>query len=242
MSVLYGNPDLVELPLTRGRDSQSGFFHTRTWKGTEDACNAGLDELAALADHAEVTGDGGVYTLTARFAGADPTDPQADVPVREERLHCNRVTKSIYEHPNFAGIAANTKDDIRRYIDQGVELPFEITVPNEVALLELLKSGVTDFVIYQVVVIVTDTASASYPWNIGFENVGVVLSLASFLADANLQSGWADNLPDTNDPPAGFAYGYLKGPPEITTVGGNRSQLTQEFEFGLWSTELYDTA
>jgi len=238
MSLLYGNPDLVEQPSTRGIDGQSGPFITRIWRGTEDACNAALNEIVG-ADHAEVSGDGAVYTLTARFAN-DPLEPQQETPTREERLHFNRVTKSIYEHPNFAAIAANTKDDIRRYIDQGIALPFEITVPAEVSLLELLKSGVESYIVNQAVVIVTDTASAAYPWDVGFTNVGSVFTTDAMVADAELSSGWADNLPSSANSPAGFQYGWVKGPPEITTVGGNRSQLVQEFEFGLWSTELYD--
>lgn len=239
MSHIQGNLELVEQPVTRGFDAQTGPFITRTWKGTEDACNSGLQEITG-ADHAEVTGDGATYTLTARYASStgDPTDP-VDVPVHEERLHSQVITTSIYNHPQFSDVAVETKNDIRRYIEQQVDLPFEITVPAELLLLSLLKIGVTDYLLDQAVVVVTDTASASYPWNIGFNNLGKIFTTPQMISDAGMVSGWKSNLPDSSGSPDGFLYGWRKGAPEINTVGGNRSQLVQEYTFGLWDLDIY---
>jgi len=239
MSALQGNPDLVEQPITRGKDGQTGPFITRTWKGTEDACNAALDEIIG-ADHAEVTGDGAVYTLTARFANDPNSDPTPEVPQHEERLHFNRVSKSIYEHPNYAGLSFGTKAVIRQAMEEHATASPASIAGNAPAieLYQLLLEGVESFVVNQAVVIVTDTASAGFAWTIGFGDVGKVFSTSAMIADADLSSGWAVNLP-VGSGSSLFHSGWLKGPPEITTVGGNRSQLVQEYEFGLWTADLY---
>lgn len=239
MSSLQGNPALVLQPVTIGRDASSGPFYQYTWKGTEEACNAAFNEIIG-ADHYEISGDGAVYTLTARFS-SNPFETQPDVPVREERLHFNRVTKSIYEHPNYAGLSFSTKAVIRQAMqDNATASPAELAgnLPAQ-ELYALLLEGVESFIVNQPVVIVTDTASALFPWAVGFTNVGSILSTSAMIADADIESGWASNLP-VGVGSAFLHQGWLKGPPEITTVGGNRSQLVQEFEYGHWTADLYD--
>lgn len=239
MSSIAGNPDLVEQPIVRGRNAQTGPYIIRSWKGTEDACNAGLDELTGF-DNAEVTGgDNAVYTLSARFAGVDPVEPQNEVPVHEERLHFNRVTKSIYNHPNYADITPATMALIRQAVDNRQTVPASL-VGAALELYELAVAGVESFTIDVPVVVVTDTASAGFLWTIGFSNVGKIFSTDGMIADADLNSGWADNLPQDNAA-SGFIAGWKKGPPEISTVGGNRSQLVQEYEYdAAWVEALYD--
>ena len=58
------------------------------------------------------------------------------------------------------------------------------------------------------------------------------------IQDAILASGWKANLPDYATDLSGFVYGWLKKPPEIVSVGGNKTQLVQEYEHGLWATVL----
>lgn len=233
MSLLYGNPDLVELPSTRGFSAQSGPFITRIWKGTEEACNAALAETIG-ADHAEVSGDGAVYTLTARFAN-DPNDPQTEAPTREERLHWNRISKHIFESPDL-GLSENDVDILRKATGENRKLNddeiLQISAKGIIAF-ALWQKGVESFVVDQPVVIITATASASFPWDIAFSGVDLIFSTSQMISDADLVSGWAARLPQ-DAAGTGFVYGWKKAPPEITTTGGNRSQLVQEYEYGLW--------
>lgn len=233
-----GNQAAVLVRTSTGFNKQSGKFIQKRWEGTEDGINAVEAEVALAAD--DYTKDpegGGKWSLTARFS-AFTEEGTEETPVSEERLRFNDIQKSIYAHTTFAALSQEQIEAVRRAVEDINGASF--SVPLQQTLYNLVISGVDSFHVYQPVVVVTDTASANYPWNIGFADYGSILTTAEMIADADLNSGWKANLPGNGSPPSGFIYGWLKKPPEIVTVAGNRTQLVQEYEYGLWSDALYD--
>lgn len=246
MSSLAGNPSAVEQPPTKGYTRQSGPYTARSWKGTQEACIAAANELTG-ADSWEITGDGAVYTLTARFT-VDPTEPPGgEIPVRQERLQWNRASVRTEASERFSAINPETIAFIRDKVDEVDESGIiegaisDAAGADGVLLWNMLRRGIESIPLEQPVVIVTDTASLDFQWNIGFDNMGLIFNTGGMIADADLQSGWAANLPNFASP-EGFMYGWRKQPPEITTIGSNKTQLVQEYEFGLWPVPLFTAA
>lgn len=243
MSVSQGNQAATLVRVSSGNDPQSGKFIQKYWRGTFDAINAVEAELISLNVYYTKDPEGGdVWGLTARFSSVTEEGTE-EVPVREERLRFNFVQKSIYSHPQFAELNDQELLEVRNAVEEGRLLNPPLDAGGLMQVLyDLASSGVDSWTIYQPTVIVTDTASAGFAWNVGFDDYGMIFSTADMIADADLNSGWANNLPTGGTAPDGFIYGWLKKPPEIVTVAGNKTQLVQEYEFGLWSDVLYDEA
>ena len=242
MSVLQGNPELVLIERSHGNDPQSGPFIRYVWQGLYAACLAGANELGNAVQW-EISGGGATRTLAAQFTN-DPTEGgSGEVPVREERLRFNRVSVPIYSHPTYAEIDATDMALIRDAVDNREDLPEDLAlaVPLAVELHGLAMRGVESLEVNQPIVTVVDTASKDFQWNIGFDDEGEIFHTPGMIADAALESGWKANLP-TKVAPAGFMYGWKKGPPEIATVGGNKTQLVQEYEYGLWPVPPFEAA
>jgi hypothetical protein len=246
MSDIQGNPAAI-LKIEYGYDRQSGPYVQKTWRGTQ----AAIVGIAATVGDADSyiygqSGDGATWQISARY-GRNTEEGGTETPVGEERLRFNQIQKSIFDVPVFASVRESTKRYIQAYADNADddgELRNQIEIDpldgdDALALWDLVSAGVKEQIVYQPVVIVTDTASASYAWNIGFDNYGRILSTAAMISDADLESGWVSNLPSDTSPDPAYVYGWLKSPPEIVSAGGNRSQLVQEFIYGLWAKALY---
>lgn len=235
-----GNQSAVLVRVSTGFNKQSGKFIQKRWEGTENAIAAVEAEVALAADDYTKDPEGGArWSLTARF-GSFTEEGTEETPVTEERLRFNDIQKSIYAHPTFSGLSQEQLEAVRRAVDDNNGAAFSVTLQQ--TLYDLVISGIDSFHVYQPTVIVTDTASENYAWDIGFSDYGKIFTTTSMIADAELGAGWKANLPNDTGAPSGFIYGWLKKPPEIVSVAGNKTQLVQEYEYGLWSDVLYDEA
>lgn len=233
MSESAGNQNAVIVRESPGFDRQSGPFMQKTWRGTRQAIHATAAEIGFSADNWIIEPEGnGVWTLTARYS-SNTTEGTAETPVREERLRFNEVQKSIYSSPSFSDLTTDQIEAVRRAVESSDGANF--SVPLQQTLYDLIISGIDSYPVYQPTVIVTDTASAAFAWDVGFENYGYTFDTTNMIADAGLTSGWKNNLPDDASNMSGFIYGWLKKPPEIVTVAGNKTQLVQEYVYGLWA-------
>lgn len=236
MSTLQGNPIAVLVRTEFGFDSQSGKFVQYVWEGTQDACNGVYNTLQGADNAIQTNIGGGKWQVTARFGNAAVEGGVEEV-VREERLRFNLNQRSIFRHPILTAFMTPEQiKDVRKYVDSR-ETPPAFS-GDQTVLYGYAIAGVDSYPVYNPVVTVTDTASRDYPWNIGFAYVGYTFSTAGMIQDAILASGWKANLPDYTTDLSGFIYGWLKKPPEIVSVGGNKTQLVQEYEHGLWATVL----
>ena len=241
MSESVGNEIAVLVRIESGFDRQSGRFIQKIWEGTQDGINSVEAELGGADSYLKSPAGGGKWTITARY-GSFTDEGTVEVPVSEERLRFNTVYKSIYKNSRYKDLTDKQLCAIRQEMQAPV-CPDVATDPQFNALqrelYSFLMAGVDSFPIYQPVVVVTDTASANFPWNVGFAYYGYTFSTAAMIVDAGLSSAWASNLPAETSAMTGFVFGWLKKPPEIVSVGGNKTQLVQEYEYGLWANVLF---
>lgn len=239
MSNIAGNQAAVLVRASQGWDRQSGPFIQRVWRGTQNAVNGAAAELVGADNYIIEPEGNGVFTLTARWSN-NTSEGGSETPVREERLRFNEVQKSIYSSPEFSSLSTEQIAAVRSAVESPEGAAF--SVPLQQTLFDLIMAGIDSYNVYQPTVIVTDTASASYPWNIGFTNYGYTFDTPNMILDAALTSGWKNNLPNDTYSGSGFLYGWLKKPPEIVTVAGNKTQLVQEYVYGLWATAVLPRA
>ena len=238
MSTLQGNPIAVLVRTEFGFDSQSGKFVQYVWEGTQDACNGVYNTLTGADNAIQTNIGGGKWQVTARFGNA-AVEGGAEEVVREERLRFNIAQKSIFSHPVLtAGLTTAQIKLVRKYVESSEEVTFSFPTSAQTTLYELATAGVDSFPVYQPIVVVTDTASRDYPWATEFAYYGHTFSTAGMIQDAYLTSGWKSRLPQDQSNLTGFIYGWLKKPPEVVSVGGNKTQLVQEYEYGLWAEDL----
>jgi hypothetical protein len=74
-------------------------------------------------------------------------------------------------------------------------------------------------------------------------NVGKVISAANLQSLENVPGVLLFNLPTNSSPTRAdgltLSYGWFKRAPTITQVSGAKWELVQEWQYGLWSTDLY---
>ena len=238
MSTLQGNPIAVLVRTEFGFDSQSGKFVQYVWEGTQDACNGVYNTLTGADNAIQTNIGGGKWQVTARFGNAAVEGGVEEV-VREERLRFNITQVSIFRHPVLtASLTTAQITFVRKYVESNEAITFSFPTAAQRTLYELAKAGVDSFPVYQPIVVVTDTASRDYPWATEFAYYGYTFSTAGMIQDAYLTSGWKSRLPNDTSNLTGFIYGWLKKPPEVVSVGGNKTQLVQEYEYGLWAEDL----
>lgn len=239
MSTLQGNPIAVLVRTEFGFDSQSGKFVQYVWEGTQDACNGVYNTLTGADNAIQTNIGGGKWQVTARFGNA-AVEGGAEEVVREERLRFNIAQKSIFTHPVLTdGLGDYAIKAVRDAIGTNVsDASISAWGAQQQLLYGLAVRGVDSFPVYQPIVVVTDTASRDYPWATEFAYYGYTFSTAGMIQDAYLTSGWKNRLPQDQSNLTGFIYGWLKKPPEVVSVGGNKTQLVQEYEYGLWAEDL----
>jgi len=247
MSSVQGNTGAVLAKRVFGFDAQTGNFTELTWEGTQDAILGQIPFIGTVANY-RTDQKGPRWSLTARY-NTITTEGGQETPLREERLHWNRATKSIWNAPNYSDVNSVEKGLLKRTVEAGEDFPqefFDAVIPplgpayiaHRRELFDLAAAGVDSIIIEQPNIVVTQTASAAYPFTPNFAGYGMIFATEDMIADAALSAAWISNLPVFANP-AGFVYGWLKSPPDITTVGDNRSQMTQQYEFGLWPIGLY---
>lgn len=240
MSNVAGNQNAVLVRTSRGNDKQGGPFIQKTWEGTENACIGAAAEIIGSDYYIIEPVGGGKFSLTARWSTNTGEEGIPEPPVREERLRFNEVQKSIYSSPAFSSLTTSQISAVRAAVESSDGAAF--SVPLQQTLYDLIVVGIDSYPVYQPTVIVTDTAGSGYSWDIGFTNYGYTFSTANMIADAALTSGWQDNLPAETSSDSAFIYGWLKKPPEIVTVAGNRTQLVQEYVYGYWAVAVLPEA
>jgi hypothetical protein len=88
----------------------------------------------------------------------------------------------------------------------------------------------------------TQTVSFIYPITLSKENVGRVITTPTLISMENPPDWAVNGLPDDPAPTIGgivLAYGWMKKPPAIQQIAGQKVQLVQEFQYGLWPLIIY---
>lgn len=175
-----------------------------------------------------------------------------DNPVAVWELISNKVEKDFLNAQN-ALVASLTQTDqaiLKSYIDNpqfpaptiatlSTTAPYSGLSTQGITAMTLILLGVTSQKIFQPVLKETQTTSNIYAIAASFDNVGQIISTATL--SSSLPNALAFTMPpDPVNGKSGFAYGWLKNYPNVTVSAFNKTQIIQEYEFGLWNTTMYN--
>ncbi len=242
MPKVNGQKGAFPQPSHFGR-SEAGAYTVKIWEGT-------LSEIYQIAVACEQSG--GLWEITESFTGAKhkiearfPIDfNTTEAPVNGWELFGEEVEKDVLES-NIADIDALSDKDkviLRALLDKGTDPAFpderdEVTAGFARNLYDQIILGLKSKrqTVYHLRH--TQTTSILYPINASLANVDRILSTGTLLASETIPSSLPLAVGISNR--AGMAFGWYKKFPTIREATGHRTQIEQEWEYGLWSTIVY---
>lgn len=252
---IAGNPRVmltaVEQPIEYITDQRTGAQTVRRWRGPYLACLALIPNLVANGWNTQLNSSTGVvWNLQATIGLSWSNTVIADNPVDTWELHSNKVEKDFLNAQN-ALVASLSPTDIKilqNFLDNTPSpLPTTPPVADDgmalstagVSAYQLILLGVKSVVIFQPLLKHTQTTSNIYAIQASFTNVGQILSTATMLT--LLPGTLAFTMPtDPTYGKTGFSFGWLKDYPNVTVSAFNKTQISQDFEFGLWNNTMFN--
>jgi len=194
---------------------------------------------------------GGCYRLEAtndysQTGGqSDPNTPLSDV----WELQPNQVEKDILDSDNATVnlLTDGNKKLLLSYIDSPNTPPAFTGTTDQInaatTLLKLSQAGVKSVRIFAPVLRHTRVVRRDFTVAQSLTNVGSIIYADSLKNLEGTPGTLLFNLPTSSHPTRNdgltMKYGWMKKYPTISQVGGGKWNLQQEFEWGLWSYDLY---
>lgn len=240
----------VEQPITRQFTQNAGWQTVRTFKGDQSSIEALAESFAATGYDVTLTqGPGDAWQLEAT-TGTN-TEGGVETPVDTWELMANEVEKDILT-ADVSGINAMDAADytaLRAKLDGTSTVTAEptwATSPSTVpsGLWKIISAGTKAVNVYAPTLRHTKTVSRSYEIPASFVGYGQVFSSARLISDESPPTSIASQFPTSsyvtkNGYTNGFYYGWLKGFPTIQTSAYGKTQLVQDWRFGLWAVVCY---
>lgn len=134
-------------------------------------------------------------------------------------------------------------DDNRRIIRSAINNPDATTGPtltgNSLSLYQLMLGGVRSYRINQPTLRVSKIVSGSYGVKASLTNIGRIISTNTLSLQESIPNTILFELPNYISTKSGFSFGWYKKFPNVQQAGGNRWNISQEWEYGLWAPFLY---
>lgn len=241
-----GSPESTEQPIRYGFSPQRGYFTIREWRGTKAGVEAVANSLAGGNWSWEIEG-GAVYKLRATLA-SDDVGGGAENPTTTWELLPNRVEKDILESALVQSLVTNTEIDRIKTAIEGNTTPLSITSgSNAEDLYNNMHAGQKSAVVFQPTLHKSQLVSRSYPVRAAVTNVGRIYSTATLTSQEGIPNTILFNLPNDTSPTDDIAprsrprmrYGWLKNYPTVQQVSFEKFQVSQTWEYGLWSFITY---
>ena len=243
-----------------GWSRQSGPYYEQEWEGDRDSIYGMIGELANADSYDVDDREKPKYRLRVRYSKNQ--DGGGEQVIDEVRLHANRVEKDLWGSPQFSDVIDVDRKLIKAAIDNPekyklTELAtFGFATTSAAVLYALLKMNQSHYVVYQPVLERRRVASATFDFsgvtNAAYNNVGSIIAPGSIAGDAALPNPRLFSLPSQTghvDIDGGtiaeeqitlrFNYGWLKNFPEYSQTAGNKAVVSQQWDFGLWSQNIY---
>ena len=248
MSRTITGQTLVVKQRTTGYSKQRGRYeiyiedHT-----TESAAQAAGQALEFRGYEWEVSPlDAGCFRMTARAESAVPSGQDPNLPLNDVwELQPNVVEKDFLE-ADLSAINALTDTQIADVKKAGDDPTVDITSYNSTqkTCVRLLRAGVKSVRVFAPVLRHTITVARNYTVAATLTNCGSILSTSALQSNENVPGTLLFNLPTGSNPTRtdglSLKYGWFKKYPSVTQVGQGRWQIVQEWEYGLWSNDLYN--
>lgn len=245
--IINGQALAHEQPQRYGWDS-SGPYLIRSWHGTRVAIAAQYSLCVADGAFAEVKQGIALDSLEARYAiPAGSGNPTTDI-VDNWEFSAGVVEKDFLE----ADISAiNSLDDADRTQLRNLIVNPPATSDATPAwesqdgadLYALVKRGLRSVRVNHPILRHTLTVGSSYAVKASMANVGQLLSTAKVIHDELLPTDILFNLPATVYAGSDrLVYAWFKMHPTVRVASRSKTQIEQEWEYGLWPTVLLGNA
>lgn len=226
-------------------DPQNGWSGSWTQEGPKEAVRPLLQQLAALGYSFVYNTDQNPKGIV-RYSTVGAIEPGvAEQPALTWEFFANSAEIDVLE-TDLSTVAAISDDD-KRKIRNAISSPDPDSSPSisgtdAITLYQLMLGGVRSFRINIPTLRVSKLVSGSYPVRASMTNVGRIITTNTLSIQEAIPSTILFELPNYSTAKAGFYYAWYKKHPNVQQSGGNKWNVSQEWEYGLWPTFLYQSA
>lgn len=265
MATINGQPGPHEQPRTWGK-TQDGQFAVYRYTGTKEEIKALGGYFEGQGQMYTVTEDFATATCEVRF-DFNPATGTVEAPINLWELTGGEAQSDLLESNVYTAITSTLTQKNMDIIRSAIQNPpdgsdtsgpysakdrpqasvtaacfTDGNAANALAVYKLMQAGIRSVIVSTPVIRHTQTVSNSWAVPVSLTNVGRIISSASMSTTELVPAGLLFTIPTIV--PATFqtitvAYGWRKKWPTVQQVALRKWQLIQEWEFGLWSTDLY---
>jgi len=252
VSAIILGQTLVEQPIKFGWSPDRGPYTQRSWKGTETQVKSKINEIISLGGSYEVEQLAGEFwMITASYGNNTGGGDQSGNEVTDQwELVPNVVSQNLLEsqYSKVAGLSTTQVKQIKDSLAQNVEPSASGFASDQLTVYTLMHSNV-------------DTVSVSQPvlqhnWLVpigvnlaySYSNIDRIFTTASLISTEGVPadlavsiSAWTASFanPSYGSNRVALVFGWKKLAPTQRIANNGRREITQGFEFGLWSTDIY---
>jgi hypothetical protein len=241
--IINGQRGAYPQPSRFGRN-ESGLYTIRIWEGTLREIYqiaAVLEAVHALWEISE-SYTGAKHRIEAHIPLSGPPDQwQAETAEEEWELFAQDADVDLLnaDVPPVNALLPTDRQEIQYYIDhppaQGKDPVFKGSNPSvQLSLYHLMRNGYQSDEISRLTLRHTKTASKNYTFQSALNNVGRILQTKSLIPLEGVPSEIQHNLPNQISGFSDVAYGWLKKFPTLRVHPFKRSQIEQEWIYGLY--------
>jgi hypothetical protein len=222
--------------------TESGRFATWTWQGERSVIQQLIPGIEAL---------GGVWTLQESFTGGADTivarfatiPGEVETPVNEWELFASKSEKDLlhYDCAAINSLTDEKKRDIESALDDPSHSP-EFNDDNAQEIYSLMLSGFRAAVVGAPILRHTQTVTRNWQIPASLTNVKSIYSTGSLIDVEGIPGDILFQLPLEISSKDGFVFGWYKDYPTVRTAARRRSQIEQEWQYGLWPVRIFGSA
>jgi hypothetical protein len=247
-----GNLTGVVQPRTCGWKRSTGYWEKIAADYTDEASaiTAGRSLIIRGYEYTVTPLSGGCYRMEATgewgSQGSDGTDSSPNEALNDVwELQPNMVEKDFFD-ADISLVNSLSNADMKKVKDAIEKLTGDQSASftgNSLKCYKLLSAGVKSIRTFAPVLRHNQTFRRDYTVRASLTNVGSVITNASLSSIEGVPETLLFNLPTNSNPSrtdgVGLGYGWLKKYPTISQVAGGKWSIQQEWEWGLWSVDLY---
>jgi hypothetical protein len=239
--IIVGNPAPIQqgFNYTHRKGAGGGLEYDVAWAGSRAAILSKFNALVGDGKFVEAnaTQSPGSAIAVVRARYAKPPSGSDEQIQESLSLRWNDASLDIHRNPTFVNI---TSDRIKALDDAADENTSTPTDPTELKYYNLKRRGVTSYRCALPVVTYTITAPYNTLERLNVSQSGKIFDAVSIPVSSFFVVG-SINLGLSADSAGTFLVGWRLMAQGDYLANGN-AQLIEEYEFGLWETDLYEVA
>ena len=264
MSTILGTKGPTLQPRKFGYSKERGHYDTRMWEGGEAEIRALIPTVipdGVSYDVEELRGD--LWRLTSQYATPQPDGAGGgageEIAVTWELLPKDAQKDLLASsHALVAGLTQSQIEQIRRDADDplcgALEAPtatggrVSVLAGDALKVLKLLKAKVDSVEVEQPVLQLTWIVPQNVTLSYAYENIGRIYTTASLISVeaipgyiSSSMTAWTASFsnPSYGTGRLSLVFGWKKRAPTQRLAGFSKREISQTWEFGLWSTDIY---